>query len=184
MARTRSVVSSRVVVRERYYWPSAQLNFWTIIILVTGSLLIGVFAAFISDQNRMHLGVPWLFPYGVTVGSITVTFIILELIMMSQGRLVPGAMMLAAFILLVLFITGLIETSIELFGTGNVSDNCSRYVTNNPVSGVSVSTLAWLEQNSICSCWYAAFSFWIIGSVFMIWMLIMASQVGRGGFET
>jgi hypothetical protein len=109
--------------------------------------------------------------------------------------------MLGSFILLVLYLTGLIETAIELFGVGNVSDNCQRYVTNNQVSGVSATTLAWLEQNSICtlvlsdddmdkktnchtgSSWYAAFSFWIIGTVFFIWMLIMASQVGRGLYE-
>ena len=58
--------------------------------------------------------------------------------------------MLGAFILLVLYLTGLIETAIQLFGVGNVSNNCHRYVDNNPISGVSVSTLAWLEQNSIC----------------------------------
>lgn len=59
-------------------------------------------------------------------------------------------MMLGAFILLVLYLTGLIETGIQLFGAGNVSTNCQRYVNNNPISGVSASTLAWLEQNSIC----------------------------------
>jgi hypothetical protein len=58
--------------------------------------------------------------------------------------------MLGAFILFVLFLTGLIETAIQLFGAGNVSNNCQRYVNNNPISGVSASTLAWLEQNSIC----------------------------------
>jgi hypothetical protein len=55
----RSFVSERVVVRERYYWPPIQLNFWTIIILVTGSLLLGVFAEFITIQNRLRLGIPW-----------------------------------------------------------------------------------------------------------------------------
>lgn len=58
--------------------------------------------------------------------------------------------MLGAFILFVLYLTGLIETAVQLFGAGNVSNNCQRYVNNNPISGVSASTLAWLEQNSIC----------------------------------
>lgn len=58
--------------------------------------------------------------------------------------------MLGAFILLVLFLTGLIETAIQLFGAGNVSANCTRYVNNNKISGVSATTLAWLEQSSIC----------------------------------
>jgi hypothetical protein len=54
-----SFVSDRVVVRERYFWPPAQLNFWTTIILVTGSLLLGVFAEFITIQNRLLLDIPW-----------------------------------------------------------------------------------------------------------------------------
>jgi hypothetical protein len=55
----RSFVSERVVVRERYFWPPVQLNFWTTIILVAGSLLLGVFANFITIQERLGLGIPW-----------------------------------------------------------------------------------------------------------------------------
>jgi len=91
-----------------------------------------------------------IFPFGITVGSLTLFFILIELILIAQNRLLPGVMMLGAFILLVLYLAGLIETAIQLFGAGNVSTNCQRYVTNNPISGVSASTLAWLEQNSIC----------------------------------
>jgi len=131
----------------------------------------------------MHLPVPWLFPFGVTVGALTLTFLLIELIIAQQGRLLPGVMMLGSFILFVLFLTGLIETAIELFGAGNVSSNCQRYVDDNQISGISASTLAWLEQNSICSSWYAAFSFWIIGCVFFFWMYIMAFQVSRGIYE-
>jgi hypothetical protein len=102
---------------------------------------------------RGHAG--WLqfcriFPFGITVGSLTLFYILIELILIAQNRLLPGVMMLGAFILLVLYLTGLIETAIQLFGAGNVSTNCQRYVDNNPISGVSASTLAWLEQNSIC----------------------------------
>jgi len=183
MARTRSVVSSRVVVRERYYWPQGQLNLWTILALAASSLILGVFAEFITIQNRMGLGIPWLFPYGVTVGAISIFFILIELIMVAQRRLLPGLMMMIAFILLVLYLTGLIETAIQLFGPGDVNSNCQRYVNNNAISGQSVNTLAWLEQNNICSCWYAAFSFWLIGVLLFLWMLLMAAQVGQGGYE-
>lgn len=55
----RSVVSSRVVVVEKYYWPQGQLNFWTILILATGSTILGIFAEFIMIQNRMNLEIPW-----------------------------------------------------------------------------------------------------------------------------
>jgi len=138
-----------------------------------------------------------LFPFGVTVGALTIFFILIELVMVAQQRLLPGTMMLIAFILLVLYITGLVETSIELFGPGQVNSNCQRYVTHSVISGPSVNTLAWLQQSNICkcgfyafslsmankstgSCWYAAFSFWLIGVVLFLWMLLMASQVSRG----
>jgi hypothetical protein len=111
-------------------------------------------------------------------------------------------MMLGSFILLVLYLTGLIETAILLFGSPtNVSSTCQRYVTNNQSHGATLETLAWLQQSNICecsafnsahltvsngrtgSCWYAAFSFWLVGVIFFLWMLLMASQVGRGLFE-
>jgi len=179
----RSSYTSARVVQQRYSWPQGQLNFWTLIVLASGGVVLGVFATFLTIQQRMSLEVPWLFPFGITVGSLTFFFVLIEFIMIAQRRLLPGIMMLGSFILLVLYLTGLIETAIELFGVGNVSNNCQRYVTNNPISGVSATTLAWLEQNSICSSWYAAFSFWIVGTIFFIWMLIMASQVGRGLYE-
>lgn len=84
------------------------------------------------------------------MGALTLFFIIIEFALVAQNRLLPGVMMLGAFILLVLFLTGLIETAIQLFGAGNVSENCQRYVNKNKIYGVSASTLAWLEQNSIC----------------------------------
>ena len=58
MARS-SVSRTRVVVRQSYYWPDQQLNFWIIIMLATGGVLIGVFAAFIRDQQMFGLGIPW-----------------------------------------------------------------------------------------------------------------------------
>jgi len=58
MARS-SVSRTRVVVRQSYYWPDQQLNFWIIIMLATGGVLIGVFASFIRDQQMFGLGIPW-----------------------------------------------------------------------------------------------------------------------------
>ncbi|KAF2086311.1 hypothetical protein K490DRAFT_44421 [Saccharata proteae CBS 121410] len=182
MART--VVGEAVVVREKYYWPDVQLNIWTIIMLATAGTILGVFANFIMIQDTFRAGIPWLFPYGVVVGSLTIVFIIVEIILIAQRRLLPGVMMLWSFILLVLFITGIIETAIQLFGSGsNVSGNCNRYVNNDKSTGASVYTLAWLEQNSICASWDAAFAFWIIGAVFLVWMMIMASQVNQNQYD-
>ena len=70
--------------------------------------------------------------------------------MIAQNRLLPGVMMLASFVLFVLFLAGLIETAIQLFGAGQVSSSCQTYVNNNPVRGLSVDTLAWLQQSNIC----------------------------------
>lgn len=55
----RSVVSRAVVVREKYYWPDVQLNIWTIVMLATAGVLIGIYATFISIQQRFRVGIPW-----------------------------------------------------------------------------------------------------------------------------
>ena len=124
-----------------------------------------------------------IMPFGITVGALTIIFVWIMIILIYQRRLLPGVVMIGSFILLVLYITGLIETAIQLFGPkGNISSNCTTYVTNNPQNDLSINTLAWLEQNSICQSWDAVFAFWIIGAVFLVWMIILGSQVARGGF--
>ncbi|TKA74120.1 hypothetical protein B0A49_09774 [Cryomyces minteri] len=173
-----------VVVHRRYYWPDAQLNIWTIIMLATAGTILGISAQFMQIQNQMRVGVPWLFPYGITVGALTIIFIIVELILIAQRKLLPGVMMFASFILLVLFITGIIETAIQLSGPqGNVYGNCQTYVFNNKISGTSIDTLAWLQQNNICQCWQTIFAFYIVGAVFLVWMFIMAGQVSRDTYD-
>jgi hypothetical protein len=57
MARTE--ISERVVVRERYFWPQGQLNLWTLIVLATGSTILGVFAEFMQIQSQTTLNTPW-----------------------------------------------------------------------------------------------------------------------------
>jgi len=86
----------------------------------------------------------------VTVGALTIIFIIIELILIAQRRLLPGIMMLLSFVLLVLFITGIIGTAIQLFGGPNINNQCNTYVSNMKVTGPSINTLAWLQQNNIC----------------------------------
>ena len=93
-----------------------------------------------------------LFPYGVTVGSLLVLFILVELVLIGQRRLLPGVMIIGSFILFVLFLTGLIATAIQLFGDGSVNDNCNRFVYDNESEGPTLTTLAWLQQKSICMC--------------------------------
>ena len=103
-----------------------------------------------------------LFPYQVASSSLAILFLILILILISQRMLLPGIIVLGSFILFVLWLTGLIETSIQLFGpSGSVNGNCQLYVTGQPFTGVSINTLAWLEQNNICK--WGCFLFFAVG---------------------
>jgi len=170
--------------RTEFVWPLPQVAFWTILILVTAGTILGVFASFIQVQNRLGLGIPWIMPYGLAVGVITVVFVIIMLLLLNNDNLQPGIVILISFMMFVLYMTGLVDTGLQVFGQGEISSNCNKYVNNNPTSGLSTDTLAWLEQNNICSSWYAAFSFWLIGAIFFVWMFIMASQVGNGAFVT
>lgn len=123
-------------------------------------------------------------PFGIAVGALTVIFIWILLILIWQRRLLPGVVILGSFILLVLYITGLVETAIQLFGpAGNINGNCQRYITGQNPHDLSINTLAWLEQQSICQSWQAAFAFWIIGGVFLVWMIVLGSMVARGGLR-
>ncbi|KAH9879971.1 hypothetical protein J1614_001995 [Plenodomus biglobosus] len=172
-----TVVGSAVVVREKYYWPDLQLNIWTIVMLATASTILGINAQFMQIQDRMGLGTPWIMPYGVTVGALALIFIIVEIVYISQRKLLPGLMMLLSFILLVLFIAGIIGTAIQLFAGPNINNQCNTYVFGDDQDGPNLDTLAFLQQRNICQCWQAEFAFWIVGSVFLVWMMVMASQV-------
>ncbi|EME40220.1 hypothetical protein DOTSEDRAFT_158947 [Dothistroma septosporum NZE10] len=183
MARS-SVTRERVIVRQSYYWPDWQLNVWIIIMLATGGVLVGVFANFVQVQNQLgKLGIPWIMPFGITVGSLTIIFILLMLLLILQRRLLPGILIIGAFILLVLYLTGLIETAIQLFGpAGDINSKCETFVSNQPSNDLSINTLAWLEQRSICQSWQAVFAFWIVGAVFLVYLIVLASMVAQGGY--
>ncbi|KAL5113935.1 hypothetical protein ACEQ8H_008184 [Pleosporales sp. CAS-2024a] len=178
-----TVVGSAVVVREKYYWPDLQLNIWTIVMVVTAGLILGVNAQFMQIQSQMNLGTPWIMPYGVTVGALALFFLTLEIVFIAQRRLLPGAMMLLSFILLVLFIAGIIGTAVQLFAGPNINNQCNTYVFSNAAKGPNVDTLAYLQQRNICQCWQAQFAFWIIGTVFLVWMMVMASQVNSNTYN-
>lgn len=170
-----TVVGSAVVVREKYYWPDLQLNIWTIVMLATAGTILGVNAQFMQIQDRMGLGTPWyvsqrpssissqrlqrknvnqyprIMPYGVTVGALAIIFIIIEIVYIAQRKLLPSTMMLFSFILLVLFIAGIIGTAIQLFAGPNINNQCNTYVFNDNASGPNTDTLAFLQQRNICT---------------------------------
>ena len=89
-------------------------------------------------------------PYGVTVGALALVFIIIEIIYIAQRKLLPGTMMLLSFILLVLFIAGIIGTAIQLFAGPNINNQCNTYVFNDDINGPNRDTLAFLQQRNIC----------------------------------
>ncbi len=126
-----------------------------------------------------------LFPYSVATGSLGIIFILIILGLIAQRQLLPGIVMLGSFILFVLFLTGLIETSIQLYGpTGSVNSYCNIYTPSKGyTSGQGEATLAYLETQGICNDWKAVFSFYIVGSVFLLWMMVMSYQVNRDDFE-
>jgi len=164
-------------------WPTQQFNLWLVLVITTAAVLIGIFASFIQDQNQLQLGVPWLFPFGICIGCITILLVIILVVLSLNEALTPGVLMLFCFVLWVLYMTGLVETGVQLFGAGNVSDNCRNFVDNEQIRGPSVNTLAWLMQNSICSSWYAVFSFWLIGAIVYLMMFFMAIQVSSGALD-
>ncbi|KAL6720991.1 hypothetical protein ACLMJK_000091 [Lecanora helva] len=174
----------RVLERKRkYMWPEAQLNLWLIVMIATAATILGINIYFMVVQARFHLGVPWIFPYSIATASITLLFLLILLGLIQARQLLPGLVLLLSFILFVLFLTGLIETSIQLYGpTGSVNSNCNIYPKASG-TGDTQATLAYLETLGICNDWKALFAFWIVGTVFLIWMMVMSYQVNRDDFE-
>lgn len=87
----------------------------------------------------------------VVTSALGVVFIFLVPVLVSRNMLLPGILMLGSFVLGVLSLTGLIETSLELYGiVGDVNANCRIYVDDNRSWGNNINTLAWLTQSTIC----------------------------------
>ncbi|KAF3387048.1 Arginase [Penicillium rolfsii] len=177
---TMKAVRVRRETRRLHHWPEIQLNVWLIVVLSASATCLGIFSWFMIVQSQMDLGIPWLFPYMVVVSALGVTFFFLIQVLIAQGKLLPGILIVGSFILFVLWLTGLIETALQLYGvSGNVNDNCQIWVVENESRGNSINTLAWLTQNTICNCWKTAFAFELVNTIFYLWMMIMSWQVHR-----
>lgn len=83
-------------------------------------------------------------------------------------------MILQAFIMFILYLTGMIGTAIQLFGP--VIKAC-QVDQEQHASGLNVDALLWLGQRSTCEDWYVVFGFWCVGMLFELWILIVARQV-------
>lgn len=117
------------------------------------------------------------FPYYITVSALVMVFIWLMLWLIFQRRLLPSIVMIGGFMLFVLWLVGLIVVSVELWGPNGVASSCNGQVFNQNPQGQSTAVLAWLEQKSICQGWQAVFSLGLVGSIFLLWIMIMAYQV-------
>lgn len=185
MARTTTTDSGSLVFERRvatrihkYHWPAVQLNVWMLVMLAAASLIIGVFATFIYQQEILGLSIPWYFPYFITVAGLTIIYIGILLWLISQRRLLPSIVIIGAFMFFVLWMVGLIVVSIELWGpTGSVSANCNNLVFGQDPGSSSQERLAWLAQRSICQSWQALWAFALIGVLFLLWIIVMAVQV-------
>lgn len=117
------------------------------------------------------------FPYYITVSAIVIVFIGLMLWLIFQRRLLPSIVMIGGFMLFVLWLVGLIVVAVELWGPSGVSSSCGAQVFNSNPTGQTLQTLSWLEQRSICQSWQAVFSLGLVGSIFLLWIMIIAYQV-------
>ncbi|GKZ39901.1 hypothetical protein AbraIFM66950_001558 [Aspergillus brasiliensis] len=91
-----------------------------------------------------------IFPYMITAGALGIFFVIFILVLAAQRFLLPGIIIVGGFILFVLWLTGLVETSLQLYGVAaNVNDNCRNYVDNLKPVGDGWRTLAWIEEETI-----------------------------------
>lgn len=121
-----------------------------------------------------------LFTFAIVTASLTLLFLLAILILAGRRMLIPGGIFIGAFILFVLWLTTLIETAVQLYGSAaNVNGNCAQYVTGEQFHGVSIETLAYLTQLNICNLWKASFAFEIVATVLFIWMMILAWQVNQ-----
>lgn len=93
--------------------------------------------------------------------------------------------MLGCFVLFVLFMAGLVETAIQLYGPrGSVNSYCNAYrAVSGYQQGQGQETLAYIATKGICDDWKALFSFWLVGAVFLLWMIFVAWQVQQDVFD-
>lgn len=112
------------------------------------------------------------------MAALGVFFVCLMLYLIYNRRLLPSIVMIGGFMLFVLWMVGLVVVSVELWGpAGNVNNNCQIAVFDQSPTGQYLSTLAWMEQQSICQSWNAVFSFALVGAIFLLWIMVMAYQV-------
>lgn len=115
----------------------------------------------------------------IAVSSLTLIFVLTVVALYHIHLLLPLPILLVAFVLFVLWLTGLIKSSIELWGPmGSVNDNCVRYVYQAGFwGGRTIDTLARIQQEGMCNLWKTAFAMQMIACFCLVWFGMIAWQV-------
>jgi len=106
------------------------------------------------------------FYFLIVTGILTMLYSFGLVLAYYGHSLLPLPVMVTAFILFVLWLTGLVKMSIELWGPmGSINDNCTRYVyTDRPWGGRNIDTLARIQQIGVCNMWKTAFALEMIAT--------------------
>ncbi|ENH67129.1 hypothetical protein FOC1_g10002761 [Fusarium oxysporum f. sp. cubense race 1] len=152
-----------------YNWPPLQLNFWIFVILLASRLNLSL---------EFHGTSPIALFYFITVGSLSILFILGIFWLIAQRRLLPAIVMVGGFMFFILWLVGLVVVAIQLFGPdGSIQSVCDVQVFGKNPKGTSMATMAWLQQRNICQSWQLVFAMALTGTVFFVWVMIMAYQV-------
>ena len=115
----------------------------------------------------------------ITVTSLTIAVVLILVSLYYIGLLLPLPVALAAFVMFTLWLTGLIKSSIELWGPlGSINDNCVRFVYQPGFwGGKSIDTIARIQQEGMCNLWKTVFALELIATVLWVWLGFMSWQV-------
>ncbi|KAG0123548.1 hypothetical protein HOY82DRAFT_231549 [Tuber indicum] len=164
---------------RRYRWPELLLAVLLLILFMCGAIVLGSFAYFTAIQRRLFIMVPWYYYFLLAISTLTILFVFSVVALYYVHLLLPIIVMISSFIMFVLWLTGLIKASIELWGPlGSINDNCVRYVYNDQFwGGRNLDTLARIQQEGVCNLWKTTFALEMISTFVFLWLILMSWQV-------
>lgn len=178
-------VMERVVIgrRKRYRWDEVVLFVLLFIFLVCAAATLGMISYITYYQNRQFVMIPWYFYFIIITCVLTIIFVFTVWVLYAIQCLLPILVMLFSFILFVLWITGLVKQSIELWGPqGSINDYCVRFVYNDAIwapPGQNRDTWARIQQEGVCNLWKTTFALELIATFLFLYMIFMSWQVIR-----
>jgi len=164
---------------RRYRWPELLLSIILLILFVSASIVCGSFAYFTEIQKRLFLAVPWYYIFLLVISTLTILFVFAVVALYYVHLLLPIIVMICSFIMLILWLAGLIKASIELWGpSGSINDNCVRYVYNDSYwTARNLDILVRIQQEGVCNLWKTSFALEMVATFLFLWLIIMSWQV-------